>query len=366
MTSNMDSVFSKTLLPKGRASAAAFRHYASLPMPTTKREDWKYSDVSAFDFGKLAPLAPASLNCRIENAQITDAAVAWAPEDKLEAAISTFAAGNARIVVPKNVRGRAATSYSLKNSTAKSIVVEVGAGATLDYYEHFSSSQAVFLGLRTLFKLGEGAVLNHYSLQNLAPGSFNVQPKEYRLAAGAIVNSVHCETGASFSRVKINQHFDGDGSAARTSAVFFGASTQRFDLTTNSLHHARNTRSDILAKGCLKDTAASVYRGLIQIDKKASGTDSFLQDRVLHLPGRPVSNSIPSLVIDNNDVKASHGATVSRLDDNALFYLRSRGLPRSEASRLVVDGFLSQVTDSIADGKMKLLATSALDKKSGV
>lgn len=95
------------------------------------------------------------------------------------------------------------------------------------------------------------------------------------------------------------------------------------------------------------DEAKSVYRGLIKIEKKAQKTNSYLANHILKLSGKTLANSIPSLKIDANDVKAGHAATIGQIDEEQIFYLMARGLPKEEAEKLIVEGFFEPVIEKI-------------------
>ncbi|MBI2659014.1 SufD family Fe-S cluster assembly protein, partial [Candidatus Woesearchaeota archaeon] len=97
----------------------------------------------------------------------------------------------------------------------------------------------------------------------------------------------------------------------------------------------------------------SVYRGLIRIEKEAQKTYSYLENHILKLGDKTLANSIPSLKIDANDVKASHGATVGQIDEEHLFYLMARGLSRVEAEKLIVEGFFEPVIQKIPMEELK-------------
>lgn len=350
---------------KNGAASNSFDSFAAMAMPSSKTEDWKYSDLSRVDFTKFSALVPFEPTFLAENCSITKAPPRdnWLASDKLEAAIKTFSFFSSHAKASGKAKLQAV--FAPTSSAVCTTVIELADDCTLDYYEDYSSlPQQSFFGCKTLFLLGEGSTINYYSLQRFGEGVFSLVNKEFHLGKGSVANVVQAELGASFSRVKLQQHFDGDGSSAPVNkAVFFGSGKQHFDLTTDAFHHARDTKSDIVVKGALKNNATSVYRGLIKIDKTASGTDSFLQDRVLHLSKGVASNSIPSLKIDNNDVRASHGATISKLNEESLFYLASRGLPRPASERLVVEGFVNDVVSGIPKQEVRAAINAIMEQK---
>ena len=346
-----------------------FGAFSSMPLPTAKQDDWKFSSLAGVDFARMAgfdlSFVPrvAAAGAKAAN---SPAACVWAPEDKLEAGVKAFSHSFLHVVVPKN--GVASVHFKAQpaGSVAAVTVVDVGEGASLDFYEEFSSSSSLsaFYGCKTVFRLAPRSRVNHFSFQRFGSGVFSLRSNDYRVADGARVDLVQAELGGSFSRVKSTQFFDGDGGLAGVNkTLFFGSGGQHFDFTSRAIHGGRNSKSYVLVKGCLAGSSSRVYRGLIKIGKSASGTSSFLHDRVLHLSKGVSSNSIPSLVIDNNDVSASHGTSVSRLDDDALFYLRSRGLPLREARQMAVGGFVGEVLSGVPDDAFKNSIAEIISQK---
>ncbi|MBI4052903.1 MAG: SufD family Fe-S cluster assembly protein [Candidatus Diapherotrites archaeon] len=369
---SFQTLFSKRNFEKAKQKAshpqAEFSAFEKMAFPDQKDEKWKFSKISEGDFEGLAEFAAAFRpEVKAENAQASfeQTEIAWNAADKVEAAIKAFANSFMRIKVEKGAKAKAHAKFSPQASAACVTVVEIGKDAKLDYSEEFvSGNEKIFFGCKAVFVLDEGATLNYYPVQNFGDETLSVIAREFRIGKNAVANMVQAEIGGKFSRVKVEQHFNGDGSHAGThKTVFFGTKDQHFDITTDALHHGRQTKSDIVVKGALRDTSSTVYRGLIKIDKDAKGTDSFLQDRVLHLSKGVKSNSIPSLVIDNNDVKASHGATTSRLSDQMLFYLRSRGLSRELAQKIMVEGFLDGIVQGIPDEEARRKISGLLERK---
>ena len=119
------------------------------------------------------------------------------------------------------------------------------------------------------------------------------------------------------------------------------------DFRTLQDHDAPNTRSDLLFKGAVEDTAQSVYSGLIRIRPDAQKSVAFQTNRNLVLTEGADARSVPNLEIEADDVKCSHASTVGPVDDDQLYYLATRGVPPEEAERLVVLGFFDDVFDRL-------------------
>ncbi|MDA1337874.1 MAG: SufD family Fe-S cluster assembly protein, partial [bacterium] len=118
-------------------------------------------------------------------------------------------------------------------------------------------------------------------------------------------------------------------------------------------HQTKNSNSTNIIKTILKDSAIFNFEGLIKIDKKAGQTNAFLTQNTLNLSQDSINHSVPSLEINADDVKASHAATTSFIDDQSLYYLKSRGINQKESENLIVRGFIQTVIDKIKDEEIK-------------
>ncbi len=139
----------------------------------------------------------------------------------------------------------------------------------------------------------------------------------------------------------------GQGAESDLTAVYFGDGSQMLDFRTLQDHDAPNTRSDLLFKGAVEDTAQSVYSGLIRIRKHAQKSNAFQTNRNLVLTEGAEAKSVPNLEIEADDVKCSHASTVGPVDEDQLYYLATRGVPPEEAERLIVLGFFDDVFDRL-------------------
>ena len=131
------------------------------------------------------------------------------------------------------------------------------------------------------------------------------------------------------------------------SGFYFADGDQHLDHDTQQNHLAPRTTSDLLYKGALKGHSRSVWQGMIYVAKGAAGTDGYQANRNLILEEGARADSIPGLEILADDVRCTHGATVGKLEEEPLFYLRSRGIPRKEAERLAVEGFFDPIMKRI-------------------
>ncbi|MCB0034392.1 MAG: SufD family Fe-S cluster assembly protein, partial [Anaerolineales bacterium] len=156
---------------------------------------------------------------------------------------------------------------------------------------------------------------------------------------------------------------DGQGSWARMSGLFFGDKRQHFDLDTQQNHNAPDTVSDLLYKGALKHQARSVWQGMIKALPGSQRIDGFQANRNLLLENTARADSIPGLEIQADDVACTHASTIGKVDEEELFYLMSRGIPRATALRIIVQGFFDPVMQRIPfEGVRLRIAEQVLDK----
>ncbi len=146
----------------------------------------------------------------------------------------------------------------------------------------------------------------------------------------------------------------GEGSEVTSEVVFLGREGEQ-DLRIVHRHVGRHTRSRMLSKGAVVGRSRSYVVGTIRMEPGCSGADGILEERNLLLSDEAKIDAQPNLEIRHDDVKASHAATVERVDDEKLFYLASRGIPQKEAKRLIVEGFFG---DALPERILKKLLTS--------
>lgn len=138
----------------------------------------------------------------------------------------------------------------------------------------------------------------------------------------------------------------GNGASVKFLGLLLGKENQSLNLSIRVSHEAKNTKSDVIIKGALFDTAKVNIDGLTKIEKGAKGTNAWLGSHILLLSEKAKGKAVPSLEILENDIKAGHASTVGRIDDIEMFYLMSRGLSFEIAKKLIVNGFLQSMIQS--------------------
>lgn len=211
----------------------------------------------------------------------------------------------------------------------------------------------------------DGAQVQYVSVQRMGKGAFYLSQQRTLANRDSTLDTLNVNLGASVARVDLNAQLLGPGANSDMLGLYFGDADQHFDHATSQDHIAPNTTSDLLYKGALDDSARAVFRGIIKVHPGAQRTDAYQTNRNLLLSSESQATSQPNLEIEADDVKCSHGATVGHLDDEALFYLMSRGLPRERAERLVVMGFLGEVMSRLPLGGVIEKVSDAIAKKLG-
>jgi Fe-S cluster assembly protein SufD len=277
-------------------------------------------------------------------------------EDFFAALHAAFWTGGALLYVPKGVKidaplfsliglvgeGRIDTSHTL-------IVLEDGAEATLvrEMASHNDGQQAsLHVGAVEVF-LGQSAQFRLVTIQNWNETTWHFSRERALVGRDASLQWTIGAIGSRLSKVNQEVALTGPGASAQVNGVMFTSGRQHLAYFTRQDHIAPHTTSDLLYRGGLRDRSRIVWRGMIRVEKEAQRTDAYQKNDNLVLSESARADSIPGLEIEANDVRCTHGATAGRVDEDMIFYAQTRGIPRDEAIRLIVEGFFADVYDRI-------------------
>jgi Fe-S cluster assembly protein SufD len=248
------------------------------------------------------------------------------------------------------------------------VVLEEGAQATL-VYEAASQTEAQGSAMHAAtlaVSVGQDAQLTLVELQNLGEHTWNFTHERAQVGRDGRLNWIFGAVGSQLTKTFSDLDLTGQGAEGRISGFYFADGRQHLDHDTQQNHLAPNTTSDLLYKGALLERSRSVWQGMIYVAPEAQRTDGYQANRNLILSKEARADSIPGLEILADDVRCTHGATVGQLEEEPVFYLMSRGLPRREAERLVIDGFFAQIMDRIPFERVRDRLTEMMDAKLGV
>jgi Fe-S cluster assembly protein SufD len=385
----------------GLAKAEALAAYRSLPIPDTTEEHWRFTDLRGFDpdvnfpqpwtvQGDESVTTMLDLDVSgyatvtadgIEISQVPEGVrFEPLPEDyeRLYSLVGwdeKFAAHNAAmwkhgllVVVPKGVvlEKPLYVRIAVTGQTFWRLVVVAEEGARASLIEEYASpdpaTEAYSNAVTELF-VEQNAKLEYVSLQNLSTETWHFASHRARVERDAELDWVAGGFGSKRGKTRIRNDLNGQGATSRVTGAYFADGTQHLDYDTFQEHIAPNCESDFAFKGALRDSATAVWRGMIRVEPEAQKTNAYQECRNLMLSPTAHAVPIPGLEIMANDVRCTHGATVSRVDREQLFYLMTRGLPRAEAERMVVRGFFQNVLDRIDLEPVREAVTAALEAR---
>jgi len=294
--------------------------------------------------------------------------------DKFAALHAALLSGGAFLFVPDGVAiERPIVSQFWSSGGGAAVLphtlIVAGKGSSFNYLDAFLSTAqerpALASGSAEVLA-DEGARIGYVTLQRWGDRTWQFANHRVHLRRDAQLRAVTVGLGGRFAKTRVEVILDGPGAAAELKGLFFGSGNQYFDFRTLQDHIAPQTTSDLLFKGALRDSARSMYAGLVRVGPGARRADANQANRNILLSDRAKAGSIPMLEILNNDiVRCSHGATVGPVDPEHLFYLQSRGIARPEAQRMIVRGFLGEVLDRIPVGQARELVEQELTSRIG-
>ena len=231
------------------------------------------------------------------------------------------------------------------------IIVWVEENASVTYVHESASpqgvsAQAMHAGIVELH-VGSGANLRFVELQSWGENIWNFTHERVGVERDGNLDWIFGAIGSHLTKNFSTMDLVGEGSTGKMSGFYFTDSDQHLDHDTQQNHLAANTTSDLLFKGALVDSSRSVWQGMIYVAPNAPKSDGYQANRNLVLSKNARADSIPGLEILTDDVRCTHGATVGQIDQDQVFYLLSRGIPKREAERLIVEGFFDPIMQRI-------------------
>ncbi|MCL5283933.1 MAG: Fe-S cluster assembly protein SufD [Armatimonadetes bacterium] len=239
-----------------------------------------------------------------------------------------------------------------ENSTAK--LVEVYLSLADGIYWNNAVSETV---------IGEGARLEHIKYQLEAESAFHISTQQSHIGRDAVYSSTSIAMGSRLARNNLNAILAGMGGECTLNGLYLIAGNQRLDNHTLIEHTVPECASHELYKGILNGHSHAVFNGRVRVRPGAQKTDAKQTNKNLLLSNDALVNTQPQLEIYADDVKCTHGATIGQLDEEAVFYLRSRGIDLEAASGLLTYGFASDVIDRVSVEPLRNLFNDALRER---
>lgn len=407
--------------------AAGLQQFKNLPMPTARDESWRFASVGKLSIDDYAPVgAPetatldaltgrsglvtaragrsvyvddAPANFEGVNQELADQGVIYLP---ITEAVERHPELMERYFLKESTELGSKKFFGLHAATVKAgAVLYVPKGVEIadpfvNYYWTSGERAAVFP--HTLIIAEDNtkvSVVDIFFSETQANEALNVSVSNIHAGAGAHVfrkivqdwnektvsfqldttvaerdaqvKNVAVNIGAARARFESQTRIEGAGADVKMYSLTVAEETQEFDQRTFQTHNAPNAVSDLLYKNALLDNSRTIFSGLIKVAEGAQQTDAYQTNRNLLLDPTAEANALPGLEILANDVRCSHGATTGNVDDEELFYMMQRGIPRRVAMQLMVFGFFEEViekidSDELADN-LRMLIHNKFDTK---
>ncbi|MHA6299062.1 Fe-S cluster assembly protein SufD [Devosia sp. CAU 1758] len=259
------------------------------------------------------------------------------------------------IQVERRIEGEAA-------HVADALKIFVADGASATIIETFSGSDAAHVGNHgTYLALGKNAVVTHITVDLSARATTHFATNEYHLADGAKLRTLIIHLGAGLSRTNVLPTMGGAGAHADITGLNLVADGQHADITMETLHAVPHTSSQPLFKSISRGRSKAVVQGKLVVARDAQKTDAKFMHQGLMLSDEAEILSKPELEIYADDVVCGHGSTCGKLDEDSLFYLLSRGIPKPEAETMLVRGFIAELLDPVEDEELNEALQGVVD-----
>lgn len=344
----------------------AYEKFKELSMPNFKYGIGIFVDVSELNLDEMNPLEDKSrhkINAG-KNVEVFSFSEAFekhenllrenfmtkcvlSSEDKLTAFHAAFFNSGIIIRIPENTEVENSIELKLdfdgatridhilviaeKNSRA--VIVD----ASLSKNNHGFRNQVVEIIMR------DNARIEYISVQNFSKQVYSFSKKRAMVEKDGFMQWIDCCIGGKFTQSLTKTYLNGENAGNYSSGIIFGDNKQCFDINNETVHLASRTKCNMMTKAVLNDEAKAVYRGLVRVNPKAVKCEGYQKNDTILLSEDAEADAVPNLEIENNDVKCTHGATISQIDDAKLFYMMSRGIDEKSAKKQIVEGFFDPV-----------------------
>jgi Fe-S cluster assembly protein SufD len=228
------------------------------------------------------------------------------------------------------------------------VYIDMKVGGSLTFIEeHIGNAVSLFQNEAVYITLEKKSGIEHIRIQSNSENTHNMANLHVKQCEDSRYNFYQYADGGNFSRSNIYIDLDGENSECSVKCLSLSRGNQHLDNNIVVNHNYPHTHSSQFVKSVLFDNSTGVFNGRTVVKKDAQKIEAHQSNKNLLLSKSAKMNSIPQLEIYADDVKCSHGSTTGQLDDDALFYFQSRGIPKNEAFILLVSGFVSEVMEQI-------------------
>jgi len=329
----------------------AFQRFSQLGFPTTRDEEWRFTNVSRVVGQAFSLPSPGEANIP-EEAQSHLAKHALFNQNAFVALNTAFLNEIVFKRVPRGAMLEEPIQITHSAAPHPRNLIVVGPEAHCTIIETYHGTGPYFTNAVTEIVAGDGAVIDHYKVQLESPEAFHIATMHATLGRSASFVSHSISLGGALVRNDANATLS-EGTEATLNGLYIVNGRQHVDNHTQIDHAKPHGTSHELYKGILDGKATAVFNGRIIVRKDAQKTDSKQTNKNLVLSDDAVINTKPELQILADDVRCTHGATIGQLDAESLFYLQSRGIGKVQARNLLIYAFAQDIIDRVKVQSLK-------------
>lgn len=344
-------------------------------LPTQKLERFKYTNIPAYLKKAELEYMPATLTMDGET-QFTKPLIECCDQDWIQQTLEAVPAGEAQYgdtmlwdaanafvsdgtvtdIPAKTIGDQPLNIHATAKDGQTNVVrhiVKAGAHSEFTIIEEQAGEGAYWHNGVTQIHVGAGARLKHYRFQDNSAQSLNTQNTHIIMEEGASYECFTLTLGAKTSRNQIHVDMMGANAEVFVNGINLLNDKQLGDATITVEHQAPHCLSKQNYRNVIADQGVGVFQGKTHVHQIAQKTDGYQFAKSLLMSPRATMNTKPELEIYADDVKCSHGTTSGQMDEDALFYMRSRGIPQREAERLLIEAFIAEVIEEITNEDIK-------------
>ena len=245
------------------------------------------------------------------------------------------------------------------------VIILLGSRSQLSFVDYYNSEDNVKYFHNSIhnYVINDKGVLKKFNINSILDNSYSYNTTIVDSYSNSLFENFLLSLSPNFIKSEIQCNLLEHFSSCFLNAVMLLNAHQHHELKTNVNHNFENCKSSQLVKSVLLDKSSGTYQGKIFVDKRAQKTNGYQLSKALILSEKSEFNSKPELEIYADDVKCSHGSTTGNIDENSLFYLMSRGLTRDQANKMIVEGFLNEVIETITEPVIKPLISKVFNEK---
>lgn len=280
--------------------------------------------------------------------------------------------GGVFLYVPKNVKVevplQALFAADASGATfTPHVIIVAETNSSVMYVDHYISENGVKVthnGVAEVY-VKQGASVQFASVHNLAGDATDLTYRRAIVENDGRIEWIVGEMNDGNAMSDTTSIHKGNGSSSDAKVICVGTNEQKLNITTRAVHFGKSTPSDMITRAVMRDEATAIINGVTKIEKGATGANGQQTERVLMLSPKARGDANPILLIDEDDVKAGHAASVGQVNPEQVFYLMSRGISRDDAHRLIIYGFLAPVIEEIPIESLKNQLQHLVERKLG-